>query len=99
MDRHLQNDGFMTVSFQSKRSISLKKFQQFLDYQLPSSILRMKGIIWFDESPKCHVFQLSGKRFSIEDREWFKPHSNQIVCISQNLDKLQIYQLLNNCLT
>jgi G3E family GTPase len=98
-DRHLANNGFMTVSFQSKRAISLKKFQQFLDCQLPSSILRMKGIMWFDESPKCHIFQLSGKRFSIEDREWVKPPSNQIVCIGQNLDKLQIYQLLTNCLT
>jgi G3E family GTPase len=99
MERHLEADGFMTVSFQSKRSISLKKFQQFLDYQLPTSILRMKGIMWFEESKKCHVFQLSGKRFSIEDREWTKQPSNQIVCIGQNLDKLQIYQLLNNCLT
>jgi G3E family GTPase len=99
MERHLQNDGFMTVSFQSNRSISLKKFQQFLDYQLPSSILRMKGIMWFKESNKCHIFQLSGKRFSIEDREWMKQPSNQIVCIGRNLDKLQIYQLLTNCLT
>lgn len=98
-DTHIANDGFMTVSFQSKRSISLKKFQQFLDCQLPASILRMKGIMWFEESPNCHIFQLSGKRFSIEDREWVKPPSNQIVCIGQNLDKLQIYQLLTNCLT
>jgi G3E family GTPase len=99
MDKHLVDDGFTTVSFQSKRQISLKKFQQFLDCQLPSSILRMKGIMWFDESPKCHIFQLSGKRFSIENREWVKPPSNQIVCIGRNLDKLQIYQLLTNCLT
>lgn len=98
-DRHLEADGFMTISFQSKRSISLKKFQQFLDHQLPSSMLRMKGIMWFAESNKCHIFQLSGKRFSIEDREWIKPPSNQIVCIGRNFDKLQIYQLLNNCLT
>jgi G3E family GTPase len=98
IERHLENDGFTTVSFRSTRSISLKKFQQFLDYQLPSSILRMKGIMWFDESKKCHIFQLSGKRFSIEDREWTKPPSNQIVCIGQKLDKLQIYQLLTNCL-
>jgi G3E family GTPase len=98
-ERQLEADGFMTVSFQSKRSISLQKFQQFLDHQLPSSILRMKGIMWFEQSDKCHVFQLSGKRFSIEDREWIKPPSNQIVCIGRNFDKLQIYQLLNNCLT
>ena len=30
----------------------------------------MKRILWFDESPAQHLFQLSGKRFQIDDRPW-----------------------------
>jgi G3E family GTPase len=96
--QHLNNDGFMSVSFQSNRSFSLKKFQQFLDYQLPENVFRAKGILWFDESPLRHIFQLSGKRFSIDDSEWISPPKNQMVLIGRKLDKLFLMQSLNNCL-
>ena len=56
--KHLQNDGFMSVSFKGDRPFSLKKFQQFLDYQLPDNVFRAKGILWFAESEKRHLFQL-----------------------------------------
>jgi G3E family GTPase len=96
--RHLENDGFMSISFQSNRPIVLKKFQQFLDYQLPENVFRAKGILWFDESPLRHIFQLSGKRFSIDDSEWTTPPQNQMVLIGRNLDRLFLMQSLNNCL-
>jgi G3E family GTPase len=96
--QHLNNDGFMSVSFQSNRPIALKKFQQFLDYQLTENIFRAKGILWFDDSPLRHVFQLSGKRFTIEDGEWIAPPKNQIVLIGRKLDKLFLLQRLNDCL-
>jgi G3E family GTPase len=96
---HLNNDGFMAVSFQSDRPLALKKFQQFLDHQLPDNIFRAKGILWFAESPRQHLFQLSGKRFTINDREWTTPPKNQMVLIGRNLDSLFLTQALNNCLT
>lgn len=96
--QHLNNDGFMSVSFKSNRSFSLKKFQQFLDYQLPENVFRAKGILWFDESPLRHIFQLSGKRFSIDDSEWTSPPKNQMVLIGRKLDKLFLLQRLNDCL-
>ncbi|PSB50281.1 CobW family GTP-binding protein [Chamaesiphon polymorphus] len=95
---HLNNDGFMSVSFQSNRPIALKKFQQFLDYQLPENVFRAKGILWFDDSPLRHVFQLSGKRFTIDDSEWVTPQKNQMVLIGRKLDKLFLLQRLNDCL-
>ena len=97
--KHLSNDGFMSVSFQSDRPIALKKFQQFLDYQLPDNVFRAKGIIWFAESPKRHLFQLSGKRFMLDDSEWKTTPKNQIVLIGRKLDALFLIQMLNNCLT
>jgi len=96
---HLVNDGFMSISFQSDRPIALKKFQQFLDYQLPDNVFRAKGILWFDESPKRHLFQLSGKRFTIDDSEWSSAPKTQIVLIGRKLDTLFLMQSLNNCLT
>jgi G3E family GTPase len=98
VSEHLMNDGFMSISFQSNRPFSLKKFQQFLDYQLPENVFRAKGILWFDESPLRYIFQLSGKRFSIDDSEWTTTPQNQMVLIGRKLDKLCLMQSLNNCL-
>jgi G3E family GTPase len=55
---HLIDDGFTTLTFQSDRPFSLRKFQQFLDYQLSEQVFRAKGILWFTESPDRHLFQL-----------------------------------------
>jgi G3E family GTPase len=96
---HLKNDGFMTVSFQSTRPLSVKRFQQFLDNQLPDNVFRAKGILYFAESPKRHLFQLSGKRFTIDDSEWSTAPKNQLVLIGRKLDSLFLIQTLNNCLT
>ncbi len=97
--RHLSNDGFMSVSFQSDRPLAIKKFQQFLDYQLPDNVFRAKGLLYFAESPKRHLFQLSGKRFAIDDSEWTATPKNQMVLIGRKLDALFLLQSLNNCLT
>jgi G3E family GTPase len=95
----LNGDGFMSTSFQSDRPFALKKFQQFLDYHLPENVFRAKGILWFVESSKRHIFQLSGKRFTINDSEWETSPKNQIVFIGRKLNPLFLQQMLNNCLT
>jgi G3E family GTPase len=96
---HLHNDGFMSVSFQSDQPLSIKKFQYFLDHQLPTNIFRAKGIMWFDESPARHIFHLCGKRFTIDDTEWKGQRKNQLVFIGQNLDTETLLQQLHNCVT
>lgn len=95
---HLENDGFMSVSFQSDRPFTLKQFQQFLDNHLPENVFRAKGVLWFQESPARHFFQLTGKRFQLEDDEWSGPRGNQLVFIGRDLDKDAIQQLLENCI-
>ena len=95
---HLKNDGYTSTSFRSKRPFDLKKFQEFLDYQLPKEVFRMKGILWFQESAAQHIFQLSGKRFQIDDRPWDTEPKNELVCIGRKINPLQIQQLLTNCL-
>jgi G3E family GTPase len=94
---HLENDGFTSISFQSEKPFSIKKFQYFLDNQLPSGVFRAKGIMWFEESPKRHIFHLCGKRFTMDDDEWKGTPKNQLVLIGQNLEKETLLTQLQNC--
>jgi G3E family GTPase len=95
---HLAIDGFTSLSFASDRPFAIRKFQHFLDNQLPESVFRAKGILWFDESPKRHIFHLSGKRFSLDDDEWKGAPKNQLVLIGQNLDHDVLRAQINACL-
>jgi len=94
---HLEDDGFTSISFQSDKPLSIRKFQYFLDNQLPENVFRAKGIMWFEESPKRHIFHLCGKRFSIDDDEWKGDRKNQLVLIGQNLDRETLLTQLQNC--
>jgi G3E family GTPase len=96
---HLDNDGFTSLSFVSDRPFLLRKFQHFLDNQLTVNLFRAKGFLWFDESDKCHVFHLCGKRFSIDDTEWKDKPQTKFVIIGQDLDQEKIRKQLDNCLT
>lgn len=96
---HLEADGFTSISFDSDRPFSIRKFQNFLDNQLPTSVFRAKGILWFEESPKRHIFHLSGKRFSLDDDEWKGKPKNQLVLIGQNLDKETLRSQVEACFT
>ena len=91
-------DGFTSVSFQSDRPFEIKKFQYFLDHQLPENVFRAKGILWFKESPKRHIFHLSGKRFSLDDAEWKGNPKNQLVLIGQGLDHDTLRSQIEHCL-
>jgi G3E family GTPase len=95
---HLENDGFISISFQSEKPFSIRKFQHFLDNQLPTNVFRAKGIMWFDESPQRHIFHLCGKRFTIDDDQWKGEKKNQLVLIGQNLDTETLLQQLENCI-
>ncbi len=91
-------EDFLSVSFQTKEPFSLRKFQYFLDNQLNSNVFRAKGILWFSESERRHVFHLAGKRISIEDSEWGEERNNQLVFIGKELDKEEVLSQLNACI-
>lgn len=96
---HLAIDGFTSISFQSDKPFAIRKFQDFLDHQLPASVFRAKGILWFDESEQRHVFHLSGKRFTLDDSQWkTADRKNQLVLIGQDLDAATLRQQLEACL-
>ena len=91
-------EDFLSVSFETKLPFSLRKFQYFLDNQLKSNVFRAKGILWFSESERKHVFHLAGKRISIEDSEWREERKNQLIFIGKELDKKKMIYQLNACI-
>lgn len=94
---HLAIEGFTSLSFRSDGPFALRKFQNFLDNQLPSGVFRAKGILWFNESERRHVFHLAGKRFSIDDTEWEGERKNQLVLIGRDLNHRKLRQQLQAC--
>ena len=90
-------EGFTSVSYEVFEPFSLRKFQYFLDNQISQNVFRAKGILWFMESERKHIFHLSGKRFSLDDEEWTKEKSNKIVLIGKNLDHQTIKNQLSSC--
>ena len=94
---HLAIEGFTSLSFSSEGPFGLRKFQNFLDNQLPPGVFRAKGILWFNESERRHVFHLAGKRFSIDDTEWEGERKNQLVLIGRDLNHRKLRQQLQAC--
>lgn len=101
--QHLDNDGFISYSFQSDRPLSIEKFQNFLD-DLPANIFRAKGILWFSESEQKHIFQLSGKRCTITAEPWGdrcaiadRPRFSQLIIIGRSLDPTALKTALEQC--
>ncbi len=95
-NNHLNNDGFNFVSFKSDRPFQVEKFERFLTQQLSNNIFRAKGILWFQESPARHIFQLSGPRYNLQDDDWTTQPKNELVFIGRNLDESLIKQQLND---
>ncbi|TCD56325.1 CobW family GTP-binding protein [Synechococcus sp. BS55D] len=94
---HLAIEGYTSLSFSSDGPFALRKFQNFLDNQLPASVFRAKGILWFNESDRRHVFHLAGKRFSIDDSDWPGERKNQLVLIGRDLDHALLRKQLQAC--
>ncbi len=95
---HLENDGFISISFQSDRAFNLDKFQNFLDKQLPIDVFRAKGILCFANIDSRYVFQLSGKRYELKTDDRGKSLNNQLVIIGRNLHREDLLAKLTDCL-
>ncbi|NJL37678.1 MAG: GTP-binding protein [Leptolyngbyaceae cyanobacterium RM2_2_4] len=102
---HLENDGFVAVSFESEllpeqlhqRPFNLPKFQIFLNHLSPD-VYRAKGIVWFQGSQLRHVFQLSGKRCDMKSDRSQSLNRNQLVFIGRNLNAEVIKAQLVECI-
>lgn len=95
---HLVSDNFVSMPFRSDRPFDYIKFEHFLMQQLPETIFRAKGILWFKDQPQRYIFQLAGKRCSLSPDNQTPPEQNQLIFIGHKLSPLQIQQQLINCL-
>lgn len=95
---HLDNDGFVSISFQSNKPFNVHKFEHFLTEEIPKNVFRAKGILWFSDSELRHIFQLSGPRYTLHADEWPNQPKNQVVFIGRKLEASEIHTKLNECL-
>jgi G3E family GTPase len=95
---HLDNDGFLSIAFESDRPFDVKKFETFLQSYLPAEVFRAKGILWFVDMEDRHIFQLSGARINLKNEPWQSSPKNQLVFIGRNLDADLLRQHLTDCL-
>jgi G3E family GTPase len=92
-------EGFSSVSLAVEAPFDLRRFQHFLDQQLPASVFRAKGVLWFRESNRRHLFHLCGKRFTIDDSDWPEgaERHTKVVAIGKNLDQAGLRAQLEAC--
>lgn len=95
---HLENDGFVSITFESDSPFDLHKFESFLKNQLPQAVFRAKGILWFTDSGLRNIFQLSGSRFDLKGERWRSLPKNQLVLIGRNLNADELRRQLTACL-
>ncbi|ABW28010.1 CobW family GTP-binding protein [Acaryochloris marina] len=95
---HLTVDGFSSMVFESDRPFILEKMQAFVTDHLPEEVFRAKGFMWFEKNTSRYIFQLSGKRYTMDADQWPDAPKNQLVFIGRNIDKAQLNQLLTDCL-
>ena len=92
-------EGFSSVSLAVDAPFDLRRFQHFLDIQLPESLFRAKGVLWFRESERRHLFHLCGKRFTIDDSDWpdGSERHTKVVVIGKGIDQATLKAQLEAC--
>jgi G3E family GTPase len=92
-------EGFSSVSLAVEAPFDLRRFQHFLDHQLPEAVFRAKGVLWFRESNRRHLFHLCGKRFTIDDSDWPEggERHTRVVAIGKDLDHATLRAQLEAC--
>ena len=95
---HLDDDGFVSLSFESDRPFSVRRFQAFLDTGRPAGLFRGKGFLWLAETGKRYVFHLVGERFTLEEDDRDAAGANRLVLIGRDLDVEDLRNRLSHCL-
>ena len=93
---HLDEDGFVSLSFESDRPFSVTRYKEFLDNR-PPGLFRGKGFLRLAETGKRYVFHLVGERFTVEEDRSGKG-ANRLVLIGRQLDTADLRARLSRCL-
>lgn len=100
--QHLEQDPFVSVSFESPIAFDARRFRDNFLRKLPDNVFRAKGLLKFQGYPQRYIFQLSGRRAEFDEDEWptddDKLKKNQLVLIGRELDEQQLKNILMSCL-
>ncbi|CAB1102767.1 unnamed protein product [Ectocarpus sp. CCAP 1310/34] len=94
---HLRDDGLEQVTFTSSLPLSLARFQDWVCHGMPAGVVRVKGVLAFDEDRLTRsVFNMSGRRrLSFEtDGMWQGPMSLYLVVIGVGMDRVGVLSAL-----
>ncbi|CAN0079027.1 unnamed protein product [Ectocarpus sp. 4 AP-2014] len=94
---HLRDDGLEQVTFTSSLPLSLARFQDWVCHGMPAGVVRVKGVLAFDEDRLTRsVFNMSGRRrLSFEtDGVWQGPMSLYLVVIGVGMDRVGVLSAL-----
>ncbi|CAN0364479.1 unnamed protein product, partial [Ectocarpus fasciculatus] len=94
---HLRDDGLEQATFTSSLPLSLARFQDWVCHGMPAGVVRVKGVLAFDEDRLTRsVFNMSGRRrLSFEtDGEWQGPMSLYLVVIGVGMDRAGVLSTL-----
>lgn len=100
-DHHHAHEDFASFSFASHQPLHPKRFEEFVNKQLPSSVYRAKGIV--DLGSKGHarkyILQVVGTRAEISYDNWHdQTPTTELVFIGQNMPQKQILSALKACI-
>jgi G3E family GTPase len=96
---HIDEDGIISFMFKASKPMNMHKFQLFAQ-NLPESICRSKGIIYFKGLGNKAIYQQVGRRIDVKtEQPWNKEKKQtQIVFIGQDFEPDKIKKQLKNCL-
>ncbi len=60
--------GIGTFVYYARNPFNINKFDYFIAHQYPKSVIRSKGICYFDDQPDtCYLFEQAGKQTTLKD--------------------------------
>lgn len=90
--------GYASASFALDRPMKARAFQSFLE-QMPRTIFRAKGVLWFlGEDRRAHFNQVGSSVMMEWGAKWSGTAQSQIVFIGQELDEDALRKSLESCL-
>jgi G3E family GTPase len=91
---HLDQDGFVSLSFETDRPLSVSRFQAFLDSGRPAGLFRAKGFLWLAETDRSYLFHLVGGRFTLDDIDGAVSRKTRLVLIGRDFDAQALHARL-----
>jgi G3E family GTPase len=91
---HLEADGFVSLSFESDRPLSVSRFQAFLDSGRPPGLFRAKGFLWLAETDRSYLFHLVGERFTLDQTGGAISRKTRLVLIGRDFDAQALHARL-----